>query len=446
MINKIIEYIKNNIKTLLFFIVLFLLIFLCSKDFQVLNYILKRGVVLQYEISSDIDLNIDKIKQKLTSFNVKYSYVDVVDNSEFETYDFEQNKIEKYLLIALPVLYREENKILFNNVSDFVFENYKNSKLIGVESLDNNYSDCYAGFIKLIELLFFTFIIWLILMYLIYDIKTINQKIKESVKSYFCKQKENIKKLVLKTKENGFWYFLKMVLFDDNKNEEETNVAYEIISTIFFVVVCVIVIRYFVGELRWIPSGSMRPTILERDRVFVEKINSKKEIRRGDILVFYPPSTKLSNSPIAVFSRLSGIFCKDIAYIKRVIGLPGEKFEIKHDDNSNEYRVYINDKPLNEPYISSKEDWTQCLDSMYCGPFVIPDNNYFMMGDNRNNSQDSRFWGFLNRNRVIGRANFMFWPIKRINILTDKYLDLHKEKIQNDFETYRYILNRYEFL
>ena len=83
---------------------------------------------------------------------------------------------------------------------------------------------------------------------------------------------------------------------------------------------------------------------------------------------------------------------------------------------------------------------------MFCGPFTIPKDNYFMMGDNRGNSQDSRFWGFLDKNRIIGRANFMFFPISRINVLKDKYLNLHIQKVNNSFESKDFIINRYELL
>ena len=86
------------------------------------------------------------------------------------------------------------------------------------------------------------------------------------------------------------------------------------------------------------------------------------------------------------------------------------------------------------------------MENMYCGPFVVPEDSYFMMGDNRNNSQDSRFWGFLSSDRIIGRANFMFWPIKRINILAEKYIELHQQKEENGYKSNKYILNRYEFL
>ena len=235
---------------------------------------------------------------------------------------------------------------------------------------------------------------------------------------------------------------MKKILFDNvtDENEKDMKFGVEIAKTLVFVIFCVIIIRYFIGELRWIPTGSMRPIILERDRVFVEKLDFPyhKEAKRGDILVFYPPDVELSNSPLAILSRLSGIFCKDVAYIKRLIALPGEKFEVKQN-LLGEYQVYINDLPLQEPYIDSKIDWTPCKSDMFCGPFVVPQGHYFMMGDNRGNSQDSRFWGFLDKNRVIGRANFMFFPFSRINFLKDNYLELNKNKN----EKYNYIINRY---
>lgn len=202
----------------------------------------------------------------------------------------------------------------------------------------------------------------------------------------------------------------------------------ETVDTIVFVVVAVILIRFFIAELRWIPSGSMRPTLLEGDRIVVEKLTKYHNIldihkfentpQRGDVMIFYPPFVKLKTDPWSVFSRLTGFFCKDIAYIKRVIGLPGEKIQIKQEENGA-YKVYINDTPLNEEYIMSEYDFNKCRENMYCGPFIIPEGEYFMMGDNRGNSQDSRYWGTLPQNRFIGRAVFIFWPLNRINVLSD---------------------------
>ncbi len=210
-----------------------------------------------------------------------------------------------------------------------------------------------------------------------------------------------------------------------DKEKLRANIK-ETVDTIVFVVVAVILIRFFIAELRWIPSGSMKPTLVEGDRIVVEKITKYPNIlklhafentpNRGDVMIFYPPFVKLSANPIAVFKRLTGFFCKDVAYIKRVIGLPGEKFEIKQETNGA-YKVYINDKPLNEEYIMSEYDYHKCKSDMYCGPLIIPEGQYFMMGDNRGNSLDSRYWGTLPRERFIGRAIFTFWPPRHINKL-----------------------------
>lgn len=192
----------------------------------------------------------------------------------------------------------------------------------------------------------------------------------------------------------------------------------ETVETVVFVIVMVIIIRFFVGEIRWIPSGSMRPTLIEGDRIFVERFSRfYKTPQRGDIMVFYPPFEQLKNTPLRVFARLTGFFCKDIAYIKRVVGMPGDKFEIKPDENGK-YTVYINDKPLEEPYIKSPYDYPPCTEAMMCGPAVIPPKHYLMLGDNRGNSQDGRYWGLLPEDRFIGKAVFLFWPLTRIKSLT----------------------------
>lgn len=206
------------------------------------------------------------------------------------------------------------------------------------------------------------------------------------------------------------------IKFDREMLKKVFSVLKETLDTVLFVLIAVIVIRFFIGELRWIPSGSMHPTLIEGDRLFVEKISKPfREISRGDILVFYPPDEILKKDFFSVLSRLTGIMCKDIAFIKRVVGLPGDRLEIKQE--AGEYFVYINNEKLDEPYTLSKTDWISCRDDMYCGPFIIPESSYFMMGDNRGNSQDSRFWGFLPQNRVIGRAVFVFWPVNRIKNL-----------------------------
>lgn len=192
----------------------------------------------------------------------------------------------------------------------------------------------------------------------------------------------------------------------------------ETVETAVFVVVMVIIIKFFLGEIRWIPSGSMHPTLVEKDRIVVERVSGfYREPQRGDILVFYPPMVKLEYTPLKVFERLTGFFCGDIAFIKRVVGMPGDKVEIKKSKTDGAFTVYINDKPLDEPYIKSKYDYNDCTLTMHCGPMIVPENNYFMMGDNRGNSRDSRYWGFLPKERIIGRAITIIWPLNRIRKL-----------------------------
>ena len=251
------------------------------------------------------------------------------------------------------------------------------------------------------------------------------EKIKGAIEEYKELLEEN------EEKEEGFFSFLKKLFsksywvetlkgfsdailsfFRKFKNKDYSiGTAQDWFETIVFVIVAIIIIRAFIGELRWIPSGSMKPTLIEKDKVFVEKIVSlKRPVHRGDILVFYPPQSEAQKGRgfWAGFARLTGIFCKDIAYIKRVIALPGDKFEIKQN-KKGESSVYINDELLYEPYIAESENWPDCeKEKLSCGPLYIPDDMYFMMGDNRGHSRDSRFWGYLPKENIIGRAVMVF--------------------------------------
>ncbi len=152
-----------------------------------------------------------------------------------------------------------------------------------------------------------------------------------------------------------------------------------------------IFIRTFVAEPRYIPSESMLPTLEVGDRLIVEKLSYYSHPpQRGDIVVFAPPPQLQEQG-----------YLEDQAFIKRVIGLPGEKIEVKNG------RVYVDGELLTESYIAAAPTYAM-------SPMVVPPDRLFVMGDNRNNSNDSHVWGFLPQANIIGHACFRFWPIERL--------------------------------
>ena len=197
----------------------------------------------------------------------------------------------------------------------------------------------------------------------------------------------------------------------------------ELAEVIAFVLFFLILIKSFVGELRLIPSESMVPILQIEDRLVIERVTRPfRPYQRGDILVFYPPMSELRQDPVSIFLRATGfsglMYRKedliDVAYIKRLIGLPGDTVDVRPDDG-----VYINGVKLDEPYANEvAHSCTRMEPEPICEPVRVPEGEYFMMGDNRNKSSDSRYWGFADRDRVIGRAVFRVWPLNRIGGLT----------------------------
>ncbi len=148
-------------------------------------------------------------------------------------------------------------------------------------------------------------------------------------------------------------------------------------------------IRTFIAEARYIPSGSMLPTLQINDRLIIDKISYDfSNPKRGDIVVFNPTKTLEAEN----FHE---------AFIKRVIGLPGDKVKVKNG------KVYVNNLPIKENYLEARPDYQW-------GPVVVPVNSYLVLGDNRNDSYDSHYWGFVPRQNIIGKAMFRFWPFNRI--------------------------------
>jgi signal peptidase I len=180
------------------------------------------------------------------------------------------------------------------------------------------------------------------------------------------------------------------------------NPLLEIAKTLGLSIFLAFGIRHFVAEPRYIPSESMVPTLEINDRLMIDKLSYRWEIpKRGDIIVFTPNEKFRRANPVPANS-------KD-ALIKRVIGVPGETVEVRDG------RVYVNNQPLKERYIAAEPDYEW-------GPEVVPPDSYLVLGDNRNNSYDSHFWGYVPKDNIIGRAIFRFWPPDRVGEVTPQPL------------------------
>ena len=160
-----------------------------------------------------------------------------------------------------------------------------------------------------------------------------------------------------------------------------------------------------------IPSPSMVPTLAVGQRVLVDRLsNNFADPKVGQIIVFRPPAGADDDERSCGTERAPGTACvsplpgQSVAtYIKRVVGGPGDRLEIRDG------HVIRNGKPASEPYAEDCSDEVCNLE-----PFKVPAGHYFMMGDNRGDSSDSRYWGPVPRDNVIGRAFATYWPLKRI--------------------------------
>jgi len=183
----------------------------------------------------------------------------------------------------------------------------------------------------------------------------------------------------------------------ESSSKEPQSVKGYVLEAVEILVIAVAIafgIRTFVAEARYIPSGSMLPTLEINDRLMIEKISFLfRNPERGDIVVFNPTDNLIRQK------------FRD-AFIKRVIGTPGDTVEVK------EGKVFVNGNPLTEDYILEPP-------TLNSPPVKIPANEYMVMGDNRNSSYDSRFWGSVPRDRIIGKAAFRFWPLNCLGEIKD---------------------------
>ncbi|MEZ5125711.1 MAG: signal peptidase I [Thermoleophilia bacterium] len=179
------------------------------------------------------------------------------------------------------------------------------------------------------------------------------------------------------------------------RSHTRTLLEYVVLALIAFAVA--LLVQAFLIKPYRIPSESMQNTLLIGDRVLVDRISWRfTEPERGDIVVFHPPE----GGPVL---------------IKRIVGMPGDKLATRDG------KLLVNGQPLDEPYVRTTSAGPEPTDPFLNGlawslevPYVVPDGEYYMMGDNRTNSADSRRFGPVARDQLVGKAVARYWPIGRI--------------------------------
>jgi len=169
----------------------------------------------------------------------------------------------------------------------------------------------------------------------------------------------------------------------------------EWVEPVIIAVILALIIRTFIVQAFKIPTGSMRPTLIEGDRILVNKFIYKfKEPKRGDVIVFVSPEDKKKD------------------FIKRLVGLPGEKVEIANGT------ILVNDRALSEGLVMRERYYYNRGDFGVKGEAVeVPEDALYALGDNSISSRDSRYWGFLPKKYLIGKAFLIYWPPTRIRMV-----------------------------
>jgi signal peptidase I len=194
--------------------------------------------------------------------------------------------------------------------------------------------------------------------------------------------------------------------FAKNSAPVKKSAIREWIESIVVAFILAMIIRAFLVQAFKIPTGSMRPTLLEGDVILVDKFSygakvpftnlrlpGIRKMQRGDVVVFiYPEDHK-----------------KD--FIKRLVGLPGETVEIKNGT------LYINDTPLLEPVFNQRYYYNRGELGGEGQKIVVPQDSFFFLGDNSASSKDSRYWGFVPWKNILGKALLIYWPPQRIRII-----------------------------
>ena len=190
-------------------------------------------------------------------------------------------------------------------------------------------------------------------------------------------------------------------------NEQPKSVFREYVESIVIAVLLALFVRTFFVQAFKIPTGSMRPTLIEGDRILVNKViygipipftgrrfPALRPPERGDLVVFRSPDDHHRD------------------FIKRLVAVGSDEAEIR------DLKLWINGRPLTEPPIFRQMTYYNRGPYGQPGqPVKVPADHYFFLGDNSGSSRDSRYWGFLPKNEVIGQAFLIYWPPKRIRWL-----------------------------
>jgi signal peptidase I len=186
----------------------------------------------------------------------------------------------------------------------------------------------------------------------------------------------------------------------------KTEIKEYLEAGIFAAFIALFIIRPFIIQTFKIPTGSMRPTLIERDLILVNKflygpkvplttwrLPGLRQPIRGDIIVFIYP-----DDPRKFF-------------IKRLVGLPGETIEIRGGT------IYANDKPVQDPAFTKIYYYNQGDYGKEGQKITVPKDGYFVLGDNSASSLDSRYWGFVPKNNLLGKAIIIYFPFTRVRII-----------------------------
>lgn len=196
---------------------------------------------------------------------------------------------------------------------------------------------------------------------------------------------------------------------DEREPASPARLGLEIVLLVLLAAFIAFLLKTFIAQAFYIPSVSMVPQLQVNDRVVVSKLAYlAHDPRRGDIVVFDDPTGASGGSPGLIGKILEGVGVKQPStdeYIKRVIALPGEQVQ------GRDGRVYVNGQLVEEPYLP-----VGTITSAF-GPVTVPEGRLWVMGDNRNNSTDSRGFGTIDVETVVGRAVLKVWPIPDASFL-----------------------------